>query len=91
MAIPRLPASKQIGQPWHDYLPISMATGGFQRMSYQFMGSLIASLASAKYQGQWLSNHQITGIITAPFDRRRIETLVTFEAPDQPVRISITS
>ncbi|MFN5857109.1 MAG: urea transporter [Pseudanabaenaceae cyanobacterium] len=91
MAIPRLPASRQIGQTWHDYLPISMATRGFQRMSYQFMGSLVASLASAKYQGEWLSNHQISGTITAPFDRRQIETLVTFEAPDQPVRISITS
>ncbi|MEI6427300.1 MAG: urea transporter [Pseudanabaena sp. ELA607] len=89
MTMPRLPALKQIGQPWHDYLPISMATAGFQRMAYQFIGSFIASLASVRYQGQWSSHNEITGMITIPFDQRQIQTTVTFNDITEPVLIAV--
>jgi len=74
LAMPSLPAVKKIGQSWQDYLPVSMATQGFQQISYQLMSSLDPRLASARYQGEWRSPDEIVGVVSVIGDRHKIHT-----------------
>ncbi|NMF58333.1 urea transporter [Pseudanabaena yagii] len=89
LAMPSLPTATKIGRSWQDYLPISLATKGFQRMSYQLMSSFDPRLASARYQGEWRSASEIAGVISVKGDRRKIYFVVNFENERQLVMISL--
>jgi urea transporter len=89
LAMPSLPADAKIGRSWQDYLPISLATKGFQQMSYQLMSSFDPRLASARYQGEWRSASEIAGVISVKGDQRKIHSVVNFDYARELVTISL--
>jgi murein DD-endopeptidase MepM/ murein hydrolase activator NlpD len=89
LAMPSLPTVKKIGYAWQDYLPVSMATQGFQKMSYQFMSSFNPRLASASYQGEWRSASEIVGVVSVIGDRRKIYTSAIFDYDKDLITISV--
>jgi urea transporter/murein DD-endopeptidase MepM/ murein hydrolase activator NlpD len=90
LAMPSLPSVKKIGQSWQDYLPISMATKGFQQLSYQLISSFAPRLASARYQGEWRSQSEIVGMVSTSCDQRRIYTSVNFDQDQELVIIAVS-
>ncbi len=91
LAMPSLPADAKIGRSWQDYLPISLATKGFQQMSYQLISSFDPRLASARYQGEWRSASEIAGVISVKGERRKIHSVVNFDYARELVTITLDS
>jgi urea transporter len=89
LAMPSLPAVNKIGRSWQDYLPISIATKGFQQMSYQLMSSFDPRLASALYQGEWRSASEISGVVSIRGNRRKIYSIVNFNCDEDLIIITI--
>ena len=89
IAMPRLPLVRQIGQFWHDYLPIGLVTTSLRRTLYQFGSSFYPRLASARYGGQWQCDRTLVGTISIPGVTSKISTSATFDRNDQLVTVSV--
>lgn len=90
LAIPKLPlARRQCGQQWQDYLPIGMVTSGWHRIFYQFGSSFNPQLASARYIGEWRSQHILSGSIAIPGITAKILTSATFNEDGQIISVMV--